>query len=145
MCQTYPDPHTLYQLEAIAGGAHYLAWVCRGVILWFQKEFKQALTALQYAITLQYDKYWDQQNIYWQRFWSDYFGPASYWQKWDAHFWLGMVYLALDQEEEARRAIEQALALEMPPILLRPLAWFEQEKPKLYEQFVKPLLATYEV
>jgi hypothetical protein len=59
--------------------------------------------------------------------------------------WLGMTYLALDQEEDARIAIEQALALDMPPILLRPLTWFEQEKPKRYEKFVKPLLTTYGV
>jgi hypothetical protein len=39
---------------------------------------------------------------------------TNHWKAWDVHFWRGMVYLALDQEEEARRAIEQALALEMP-------------------------------
>ena len=42
-------------------------------------------------------------------------------------------------------ALEQALAFEMPPILLKPLCWFEQEKPKLYEQLVQPLLNAYEV
>ncbi len=56
-----------------------------------------------------------------------------------------MTYIALDLEAEARMAIEQALALEMPPILLKPLSWFERERPELYEQFIKPLLDSYEV
>jgi hypothetical protein len=54
-----------------------------------------------------------------------------------------MTYLALDQEEEARSAITLALAVEMPPILLKPLSWLEKDQPKIYEQFVKPLLAIY--
>jgi hypothetical protein len=53
--------------------------------------------------------------------------------------------MALDQEKEARMALEQALAFEMPPILLKPLSWFERERPELYEKFIKPLLDSYEV
>jgi hypothetical protein len=56
-----------------------------------------------------------------------------------------MVYIALDQDEEAHKAIVQAMALEMPPILLKPLSWFEQEKPELYERLLKPLFERYEV
>jgi hypothetical protein len=70
---------------------------------------------------------------------------VGHWQEWDASFWPGMAYLALDQEEEARMAIAQALAFDIPPILLKPLSWFEQDRPKLYELFVKPLFATYDV
>jgi hypothetical protein len=34
--------------------------------------------------------------------------------------------------------------LELPPLLLAPLRWFEQEKPEFYEKYVVPLLAKYE-
>jgi tetratricopeptide (TPR) repeat protein len=133
MCQTSPGPHTLHHFAAIAKGDHYTAYVCRGVIFFLQKEYQQALTALQYATTFHYDVDWYRDP------WSDF------WREWDAPFWLAMVYLALNQEEDARVALEQALAFEMPPILLRPLAWFEQEKPELYEQLVKPLFDRYEM
>jgi tetratricopeptide (TPR) repeat protein len=133
MCQAPPGPHTIRNLAVIAEGSHYTASVCRGVIFFLQKEYLQALTALQHATTLHYDIDW-------------YRDPwADYWREWDAPFWLAMTYFALDQEEEARMALEQALAFQMPPILLKPLCWFEREKPKLSEQLVKPLFATYEV
>jgi tetratricopeptide (TPR) repeat protein len=130
MCQTSPGPQTLRTLQALSSGEPYPAYVCRGVVLCLQKEFQQALTELQYAVDLRYDE-----NQ--QRFLMDY------WREWDVHFWLAMTYLALDKEEEARVAIEQALAVEMPLILLKPLSWFERERPGLYEKFIKPLLDGY--
>jgi tetratricopeptide (TPR) repeat protein len=136
MCQTYPELQTLQHLNAIARGDRYLASVCRGVVFFLQRNFKQAVTELRHAATLPYDEIWEQYSD------SDH---VEDWREWDAPFWLGMTYLALDQEPEAQMAIKQALALEMPPTLLKPLAWFEQEKPELYEQFIKPLLARYEV
>jgi tetratricopeptide (TPR) repeat protein len=129
MCQTPPDLYTLRYLEAMANGDRYTAYLCRGVIFFLQKKFQQALREFQHAPTLHYE---DSINSY---YWADH------WRAWDVPFWLGMVYLALNQEEEARRAIEQALAVEMPPILLKPLCWFEHAKPKLYERLVKPLFA----
>jgi tetratricopeptide (TPR) repeat protein len=133
MCQMPPSPDALHYLEAIAGGDNYTANVSKGVIFFLQKDLSQALTALQYATTFHYDEDW------YHDLWADF------WQEWDVHFWLAMVYIALDQEADARMAIEQALKFEMPPILLKPLCWFEQEKPKLYEKLIKPLLATYDV
>ncbi len=133
MGQTPPDLQMLHHLAVIADKDHYTGHVCRGVLFFLQKEFTQALTILQHATTLHYDDYWHAD------FWADF------WQDWDAHFWLGMTYLALEQEEEAHMAIEQTLASGMPPILLKPLSWFEQEKPKFYEQLVKPLFDTYDV
>jgi len=47
--------------------------------------------------------------------------------------------------KEFNLAIEQALKFEMPPILLKPLSWFEQDRPKLYEQLVQPLFDTYDI
>lgn len=133
LCQTAPDLSILAYLEPIAVQDHYTGYVCRGVIALLQKKFPQALEALQHATTLCYRIGW------YPDVWDDF------WREWDAPFWLAMTYLALDQGEEAHKTIEQALALEMPPILLKPLVWFEQEKPKLYEQFVQPLLGTYEI
>jgi tetratricopeptide (TPR) repeat protein len=152
MCQHFPDVQTREQLKALATGGNYtplptftsspiqppnssrpyIAHVCRGVTFWLNNELERALAELRYASSLSYEQDWP-------------FLAREYWQEWDAHFWLGMTYLALDQEEKARIAIEQALALQMPPILLKPLSWFEREQPKLYEQFVKPLLESYEV
>ena len=61
----------------------------------------------------------------------------------NACFWKGMAYASLGRDGEAIAAIEQALALELPPLLLAPLRWFEQDRPDFYEQFVAPLLARY--
>jgi hypothetical protein len=38
---------------------------------------------------------------------------------------------------------ELQLALELPPILLAPFCWFEQERPDFYQKYVVPLLAKY--
>jgi tetratricopeptide (TPR) repeat protein len=132
MCQIYPDAQTVQHLEAIASGDTYIAYVCRGVIFWFHKEFEKALATFQHAASLSHDPDWQE------------FGRNA-WQEWDAHFWLGMTYAMLDQEEEAQMAIEDALAREMPPILLKPLGWLEQEKPAWYERYVKPLFAAHGV
>jgi tetratricopeptide (TPR) repeat protein len=98
----------------------YTAHTCRGITLLLRRQLKEALAELEQALLL-------------------------YPNRWDASFWEGMTSAFLEQDEEAIAAIEKALALEMPPILLKPLSWFEQERPELYEKFVKPLLATYEV
>ena len=52
-------------------------------------------------------------------------------------------YAFLERDGEAVVAIEKALGLELPPILLAPLRWFEQEKPQFYEKYAAPLLAKY--
>lgn len=133
MCQAYPHLDEIQQLHSIAEGNHYIAYTSQGVLLWLQGKFREALTKLQYATTLHLHENW--YRYQWE----------IYWREWDALFWLGMTYFMLNQEEEARVAIEQALALEMPPILLRPLRWFEHDRPKVYEQFIKPLLNAYDL
>jgi hypothetical protein len=35
--------------------------------------------------------------------------------------------------------------LEMPPILLTSLRWFEQDRPNFYQQYVVPLMARYDL
>jgi len=42
-------------------------------------------------------------------------------------------------------AIEKSLMLDLPPVLLTPLHWFEQDRPDFYKLHVAPLLARYEL
>jgi len=96
----------------------YIAYVCRGVAWYLQKSFEQSLTELEQAILLE---------------------P----EEWDAYFWKGMVCAALGRDEDAIMAIEKSLEVDMPPVLLAPLRWFEQDRPDFYERYVIPLLARY--
>jgi len=120
MCQQKPDSGIAARLEAIATAdpTRCSAYVCKGVALWFRKNYEEALTELEQAI----------QQV-----------P----EEWDSYFWKGMAFLSLEREEEAVEAIKKALDEGMPPILLTPLRWFEQEKPDFYEKQVVPLLAKY--
>jgi hypothetical protein len=56
-----------------------------------------------------------------------------------------MTYASLGLEKEARISIEKSLELELPPILLTPLRWFEQDKPDFYQKYVVPLMARYDL
>jgi len=62
-------------------------------------------------------------------------------EEWDAYFWKGMVCAILRRDEDAKTAVEKSLEVDMPPVLLAPLRWFEQDRPDFYEQYVVPLLA----
>ncbi len=42
-------------------------------------------------------------------------------------------------------AIEKSLELELPPILLTPLRWFEHDRPEFYQKYVVPLMARYDL
>jgi hypothetical protein len=52
-----------------------------------------------------------------------------------------MTCASLGLEEEARISIEKSLDLALPPILLAPLRWFEQDRPDFYQKYVVPLMA----
>lgn len=54
-----------------------------------------------------------------------------------------MACASLGRNQEAVGAIEYSLALGLPPILLAPLRWFEQDKPEFYENYAKALLTRY--
>jgi tetratricopeptide (TPR) repeat protein len=122
MGQEGPDDEMLGRLEAIAAEYPEDGWalVCRGVALWLRKHFEEAVTLLDQAITLK---------------------PGVY----DPYFWKGMAYASLGQEEEAMEAIEKALEERLPPILITPLKWFEQDKPDFYQKYVVPLMAHYDL
>jgi len=122
MCHEIPDLEVIEQLEIIATAnlENLVVFVCRGVAIWLRRNFDEALQELEQAIQI---------------------APEN----WDPYFWKGMVYASLGQEEEAIAAVERSLELELPPILLTPLRWFEQDRPDFYQKYVVPLMARYDL
>ena len=118
ICLERDVSRTTESLEKIAAidPQNYIAYVCRGVAWYLQKSFEQSLKELEQAILLE---------------------P----EKWDAFFWKGMVCAALRRDEDAKAAVEKSLEVNMPPVLLAPLRWFERDRPDFYEINVVPLLA----
>jgi tetratricopeptide (TPR) repeat protein len=101
---------------------HYLRDVCQAVILSLRGKPKQGL-----AIVGRTKSLWGEQ--------------------WNIYFWKGMIcaYYYQGRYSLAREAIEKALALKMPPLLLTPLYWLAEDKPDFFQQYAKPLLEEYGV
>jgi tetratricopeptide (TPR) repeat protein len=124
MCQSTPDLRMAERLEIIASSdpeAH-ASFVCRSVAMWLRQYYNEALVLLEQAIQV---------------------GPDDW--GWDSSFWKGMTYASLGRDEEAIAAVERSLELELPPILLTPLCWFEQDRPDFYQKYVVPLMARYDL
>ncbi len=121
MCRRRPDAETARRLEKIAARQplYYFAHICRGVAHWLNGQAGRGLTELAQARRIRS-------------------------AVWDAFFWHGLITSSLGQPE-SMPAIEQALSLGMPPILLIPLRWLEQDQPALYEQQIRPLLTQYDM
>ncbi len=122
MCCDIPDLEVIERLEIIAttDPENPVAFVCRGVAMWLRRDFEEALQELEQAIQI---------------------AP----EEWDAYFWKGLTCASLGQDEEVTTAIEKALELGLPPILLTPLRWFEQDRPEFYQKYVVPLMARYDL
>jgi len=122
MCQRKPDLAMAERLEQIASVdlQNVRAYVCRGVALWLRGNLELSLTELEQAIAVE---------------------PEG----WDGYFWKGMTCASLGRGEEARAAIEKSLEAGLPPVLLAPLRWFEQERPEFYEKYAAPVLARYDL
>ncbi len=122
MCYERPGLEVIEQLEMIAktDPENPVAFVCRGVAMWLLRNFEEALQVLEQAIQM---------------------APED----WDAYFWKGMTCASMGHDEDAIAAIERSLELELPPILLTPLRWFEQDRPEFYQKYVVPLMARYEL
>ena len=122
MCYDPPGLEVIERLEAIAATVpeNPVAFVCRGVAMWLLGNYDEALPVLEKPIQM---------------------APED----WDAYFWKGMTCGYLRQEEEAIAAIERSLELELPPILLTPLRWFEQNRPEFYQKYVMPLMTRYDL
>jgi len=120
MCQERADSGTAEYLEKIAATdqTNYIAYICRGVAMWLRGNREQSLAELEQAATVK---------------------P----EEWDAYFWKAMVWAALRRDEDAKAAVEKSLEVNMPPVLLAPLRWFERDRPDFYENYVVPLLARY--
>ena len=103
MCYERPGLEVIERLETIAATdpENPVAFVCRGVAMWLLRNFEEALPVLEQPIQM---------------------APED----WDAYFWKGMTCASMGQDEEAIAAIERSLTLDMPPILLTPLRWFER-------------------
>ena len=88
--------------------------------MWLRTNFEEALQELEQAIQI---------------------AP----EECDAYFWKGVACASLERDEEAMTAKEKSLELELPPILLTPLRWFEQDRPDFYQKYVGPLIARYDL
>ncbi len=118
LCQERADVENPERLEAIAlvNTQHYSAYLCRGAALLLRGSLDEALAEMDQALPLQPERH-------------------------DAYFWKGMVCAMLGRDEEAVAAIESAMRLELPPVLLTPLRWLEQDRPDFFRVYVGPLLA----
>ncbi len=112
-----PDVELASHLEAIAllDPQDYYAYLCRGVALVLRGKPQEGLIEVEHALHLCAN--------------SD-----------DILFWKGMTCAYLCQDTLALESIEQALQAGLPPILLIPLFWLEQESPHFYRKYAEPLL-----
>jgi tetratricopeptide (TPR) repeat protein len=112
-----PGVEIAERLEAIAllDPEDHEAYICRGVALGLRNKPEEGLTELEHALSL------DAENE-------------------DALFWKGMMCAYLGRSTTAIKSIEQALQAGLPPILLIPLFWLEQESPHFYRKNAEPLL-----
>lgn len=68
---------------------------------------------------------------------------------WAVTFWMAMASLERGEEGNAQGLLDQSLSvahpvfMQMPPVLLSPLRWFEQSHPAFFASFIRPLLASY--
>jgi tetratricopeptide (TPR) repeat protein len=126
ICQEKPGLEMAERLEVIAtvdpdnGEAYAGYYVYRGVISWIRTSFEEAVADFNRAIELD---------------------PELE----DSFFWKGMVLAYLGKEDEAIAAIEKSLELRLPPVLLTPLRWIEQDRPDFYKKYVVELLARYKL
>ncbi|MGH2498390.1 MAG: tetratricopeptide repeat protein [Ktedonobacteraceae bacterium] len=126
LCQeeSMPDkPGLPERLEALAAldRQQPAASLCRGVALVLRGRFEEALASLEQALLL---------------------NPEMV----EASFWKSLVCAELRRDEEARAALGQVLAAELPlaSVLLAPLRWLAQRRPDFYRTFIEPVLARAE-
>ena len=119
-----PGTEMAKRLEEIAAidPQRYVARVCNGVALGLRGKLREGLAELEKAIS---------------------FEPES----WDAHFWKGVLcaYFYPGRNLATTEALEKALEMDLPPVLLTPLYWLEKDEPGFFKKYAAPLLARYEV
>ena len=129
MCQGAVDPLVSKRLEAIATVdlQGHAAHICLAIALLLRRNLREAFAELEQALLPT----------------CFHASGLEHFDEWKAHFWKGVVCAFLLQDEEAIAAVEKALELGLPPILLAPLRWLEQERPDFYGKYVVPLLAKH--
>ncbi len=117
-----PGPEKVESLEKIAAIAPQagIAAICKGVALGLQKNYHDGMVQLERSIQL---------------------GQSLR----NAFFWKGLFCAYLGQEAEAKKAVMLALKAGLPPVLLTPLYWLEQEHPEMYQSCAVPFLVQYDV
>ncbi len=111
-------------LEQIASHAqqHYADYVSHAIALGLYGRLKEGLAELEKAIKLE---------------------P----EEWSAYFWKGMLcaYYYQNRPYMAIEAVENAVELGIPPVLLMQLYWLEKDRPDFFEKYAKPLLERHGV
>jgi len=105
-------------LEAIAqlDAQHYISYICKGIAVGLrERDLKASLTVITQASVIEPDE-------------------------WDPYFWQGMACAYLGRTMEAERAINKAVAMGLPPVLLTPLYWLETNRPEFFRYYARPLL-----
>jgi tetratricopeptide (TPR) repeat protein len=97
---------------------HYTSHCCLAVLAYQHEDSQAALLHLEEAVTL-----------------------AS--EQWDPHFWIGLVAAMTGETEVARQAIDHALELGLPPLLLAPLSWLKGARTDFFEQYAQELLQRF--
>src|SRR5258708_1475873 len=94
---------------------HYIAYVCRGIAMGQRNELEVAQAQLDLAVSK---------------------AP----EEWDPHFWKGMICAYHGQTSMARHEIQEALQLDLPPLLLMPLYWLATINADFFKPSAEPLL-----
>jgi tetratricopeptide (TPR) repeat protein len=110
----------MLELERISrlDPAHYTSHCCLAVVAFQHSDSQAALGHLEQAIQLETNQ-------------------------WDPHFWIGLVAATTGETEIARQAIEHALELGLPPVLLTPLFWLKDAHTDFFEQYAYGLLQRF--
>lgn len=124
MGKVRPEIETAERLEGIAtiNPQHYVADICAAVALGLRGKPSDGLSRLKQV-------------------------HQEHPQDEDSYFWEGMLsaYYYPNKPQIAMEAIEKALDLHMPPILLTPLYWLQKDNPQFFERYAKLLLDKYGV
>jgi tetratricopeptide (TPR) repeat protein len=102
----------LIQLDA----QHYIAYICRAMCMALQHQKLNHIEPVLKQAKLQEP------------------------EQWDTYFWKGIILAFCGQTEAARKEINQALELGLPPLLLMPLYWLEHVVPNFFNTYARPLL-----
>ena len=113
-------PAQVMELERISSldPTHYTSHCCLAVLAYSHADPQRALQHLEQAIWL---------------------APHD----WDPRFWIGLLAVLMDEQEMARQAIEHALELGLPPLLLTPLLWLKKVHVDFFERHARNFFTEY--